>query len=172
VEAVHAKQLQLLIEAASRAGLLTGSATIRLQAVVQLDTYGAWLLERFVRTWRARGIDMRIFQLPARHDGLLAEVRTTHREAAPGLVAAFLRDDGFRRVGLVRHGADGPRDELGAGLRMPFPTTSSLAPTSSRGRERPPGCSLDQAGTYAPDPNSVRTACASNARLNDTVATP
>ena len=80
MEAVHAKQLQLLIEAASRTGLLTGSATIRLQAVQQLDTYGAWLLERFVRTWRARGIDMRIFQLPARHDGLLAEVRTTNRE--------------------------------------------------------------------------------------------
>jgi len=99
-------------------------------------------------------------------------VRTTNREAAPGLVAAFLRDDGFRRVGLVRHGADGPREELGAGLRMPFPATSSLAPTSSRRRERPPGCSLDQAGTYAPDPNSVRTARASNALLKDTVATP
>ena len=71
------------------------------EGVVEFDTYGAWLLERFVRTWQARGSDMRILDLPARYDGLLAEVHTTNRETgtttgiaarrfAPGIYAFLI----------------------------------------------------------------------------------
>jgi phospholipid/cholesterol/gamma-HCH transport system permease protein len=49
--AVHAKQLELLVEALSREGLPPGPATINMRGVVEFDTYGAWLLERFVRAW-------------------------------------------------------------------------------------------------------------------------
>jgi phospholipid/cholesterol/gamma-HCH transport system permease protein len=86
--AVHAKQLELLVEALSREGLPSGPATINMRGVVEFDTYGAWLLERFVRAWQARGSDMRILDLPARYDGLLAEVQTTNREAPPRAAGA------------------------------------------------------------------------------------
>jgi phospholipid/cholesterol/gamma-HCH transport system permease protein len=86
--AVHARQLELLVEAASRDGLPAGPATIDMRGVQAFDTYGAWLLERFVRSWQSRGSDLRILDLPARYDGLLAEVRTTNREIPPQAAAA------------------------------------------------------------------------------------
>jgi phospholipid/cholesterol/gamma-HCH transport system permease protein len=81
--AIYAKQLELLVEAMSREVLPLGPATINMREVEEFDTYGAWLLERFVRAWQAHGSDMRILDLPARYDGLLTEVHTTNRESPP-----------------------------------------------------------------------------------------
>ena len=91
--------MELLVEAVSRDGLPRGPATIDLRAVQEFDTYGAWLLERFVRTWQARGSDLRILDLPARYDGLLAEVRTTNRETPPQAADANLLSSALEQVG-------------------------------------------------------------------------
>jgi phospholipid/cholesterol/gamma-HCH transport system permease protein len=80
---MHARQLELLVEAMGRESLSGAPATINMKDVIELDTYGAWLLERFARAWQARGLEMRILDLPARFSGLLAEVQATNRQAQP-----------------------------------------------------------------------------------------
>jgi phospholipid/cholesterol/gamma-HCH transport system permease protein len=78
--AVHAKLLEPLVESMVRETLPGGPATINMREVVAFDTYGAWLLERFVRTWQARGSEMRILDLPVRFNGLLTQVQASNRQ--------------------------------------------------------------------------------------------
>jgi phospholipid/cholesterol/gamma-HCH transport system permease protein len=81
--AMHARQLELLVEAVARDGIPTTPATINMAGVVEFDTYGAWLLERFVRGWQAHGSQVQILGLPVHFNGLLTEVHATNRLARP-----------------------------------------------------------------------------------------
>jgi phospholipid/cholesterol/gamma-HCH transport system permease protein len=80
--AENAGALEPLIGAESRSrrrrrGIKT--VTIDMAGVDRLDTFGAWLLERLLRTWKERGCTTQILGLDQRFDGLLDEVRHTNR---------------------------------------------------------------------------------------------
>jgi phospholipid/cholesterol/gamma-HCH transport system permease protein len=47
--------------------------------VAELDTYGAWLLERLLRSSQDRGFDCRLISVPERFNDLLAEMRQANR---------------------------------------------------------------------------------------------
>jgi phospholipid/cholesterol/gamma-HCH transport system permease protein len=79
--ATHVDELEPLIEDIAHQSAAMQAATIDMRDVVALDTYGAWLLERLGRAWRANGRDMRILALPSRYQGLLAEVQGTNTKA-------------------------------------------------------------------------------------------
>jgi phospholipid/cholesterol/gamma-HCH transport system permease protein len=55
---------------------------IDMSAVGEFDTYGAWLLERLVRS-NESALDVSALDLPERFRGLFGEVRQTNRRAAP-----------------------------------------------------------------------------------------
>ena len=80
---MHAKRLEPLVESMVRETLPGRPATISMREVVAFDTYGAWLLERFVRAWQARGSEMRILDLPVRFNGLLTQVHASNRQPQP-----------------------------------------------------------------------------------------
>lgn len=82
--AVNADALEPLIEAESRLRrrrAAVKTVTIDMAAVEQLDTFGAWLLERLLRSWKERGCTTEILRLDDRYRGLLDEVRQTNRAA-------------------------------------------------------------------------------------------
>ncbi|MPZ57969.1 MAG: MlaE family lipid ABC transporter permease subunit [Rhizobiales bacterium] len=55
------------------------TVSIDMARVEKLDTFGAWLLERLSRSWKARGCATQIVGLNERYSGLLDEVRQTNR---------------------------------------------------------------------------------------------
>lgn len=68
-------------------GQATDAAALSLdmRGVNALDTFGAWLAERLVRDWQARGREAQIVGLAKHYRGLLQDVRRTNlrsREAA------------------------------------------------------------------------------------------
>ena len=77
-----AAELESLIEAEtrqrqSRSGIKT--VAIDMAAVNQFDTFGAWLLERLLRTWKQRGCTTQVLALSERFAGLFEEVRQTNQ---------------------------------------------------------------------------------------------
>ena len=79
--AVHAHELEGLIEAQSRKRGVR-SVTIDMGGVERLDTFGAWLLERLVRVFKARGAETRVSGLSEDYRGLVEEVRNVKDEQA------------------------------------------------------------------------------------------
>jgi phospholipid/cholesterol/gamma-HCH transport system permease protein len=80
--AANAGMLEPLIGAQTQAQQRDGAiktVTINMAGVEQLDTFGAWLLERLLRSWTDRGCSTRVFGLDQRYNGLLDEVRHTNR---------------------------------------------------------------------------------------------
>jgi phospholipid/cholesterol/gamma-HCH transport system permease protein len=79
----NAGALEPLIDAESmarRRGVKT--VTVDMAAVEQLDTYGAWLLERLLRAWTERGCSTEVAGLDERFGDLFDEVRQTNRAAS------------------------------------------------------------------------------------------
>jgi phospholipid/cholesterol/gamma-HCH transport system permease protein len=79
--AIHAKELEPLVERISRELPPTRGAAIDMRKVQEFDTYGAWLLESLIRAWQAHGQDMRILELPGRYQELFEEVHRANRSA-------------------------------------------------------------------------------------------
>ena len=88
--AVHAAALERLVDSAERQTPGKGPVVIDAAAVSELDTFGAWLLERLTRSK-----DAKIVGLADRFHGLLEEVAHADRQATPsppkprGLVRAL-----------------------------------------------------------------------------------
>lgn len=55
---------------------------INMSGVQELDTLGAWLLERLIRSCIDRKIEVQILKLPQRYRGLFDQVRRVNRQAA------------------------------------------------------------------------------------------
>jgi len=77
--AEHARELEPLVEAATRAQA-HGQAAVRrividVAKVDRLDTYGAWLIERTLRIWKSRGCDTQLVGLPDNYSNLFKKVR-------------------------------------------------------------------------------------------------
>jgi len=90
----HSGALEHLVSEAAQhsAG---GAMTIDMAGVQELDTLGAWLLERLIRGFRERGQSAGFIALPERFRGLLEEVHAVNRRppaavAEPNRIVAAL----------------------------------------------------------------------------------
>ena len=77
--AAHAAQLELLVDAAAREFSTTRSMLIDIIGIRELDTFGAYLLERLARSASERGREVRWIGVPDRYRGLLEEIRQVNR---------------------------------------------------------------------------------------------
>ena len=87
--AVHAHDLEPLIERHSTSSQPPRAVDIDLSQVKPLDTFGAWLIERLARTLSARGVETRILGLPEDYKGLIDEVRDANLKPAPVPVKSY-----------------------------------------------------------------------------------
>ena len=72
--AEHAHDLEPLVEQVERGPLSVRAVGIDMSRVERIDTFGAWLLERLVRTFRAAGCQVKVVGLSGRYDGLIDEL--------------------------------------------------------------------------------------------------
>jgi len=79
----HAQALEPLVEAASGRRQKVSRVAIDMGRVDRLDTFGAWLIERLVRAWRAAGLEATVVGLADHYRGLLSEVKNVNREPPP-----------------------------------------------------------------------------------------
>jgi phospholipid/cholesterol/gamma-HCH transport system permease protein len=92
--AVHADKLESLIGRASDEAAKAGAVVIDMRDVAAFDTFGAWLLERLIRSRSAAGQETRVSGLRDEFQGLLQDLRSVNRqETAPGLERAGLAED-------------------------------------------------------------------------------
>lgn len=84
--ATSAGELEALIDAQSRKRGIR-RVDIDMGGVERLDTFGAWLLERLVRAFKARGCETRVSGLAEVYRGLIDEVQGVKEEKAPQSVA-------------------------------------------------------------------------------------
>ena len=77
--AVHAAELNRLVDDVVGAGPTVPTVTIDIGAVRELDTFGAWLLERLARAATEAGHEARFISIPEHFRGLLDEVRQANR---------------------------------------------------------------------------------------------
>lgn len=76
----HARNLDGIIEEAARATPSDRPMVIDLKSITALDTYGAWLIERLVRTREAAPGATRLEGLPPRYQALYEEIRSTEKD--------------------------------------------------------------------------------------------
>jgi phospholipid/cholesterol/gamma-HCH transport system permease protein len=91
--AENAQMLEAQIDAATQRGAAVRRVEIDMGAVDQLDTFGAWLLERLTRSFSARGCDTRVIGLKEDYRALMAEVHGVKSEqGAPRRGGSSLAD--------------------------------------------------------------------------------
>ncbi len=78
--ALHAAELERLVDAACSDPPLMGATAINMRGIEAFDTYGAWLLERLTRSRKTRGQNFQILDLAERYQGLLDEVHHVNRK--------------------------------------------------------------------------------------------
>jgi len=81
--AEHAQTLEPLVEAATRAKSPVRNVAIDTARIEQLDTFGAWLLERALRSWNSQGCDARLVGLREDYRGLFDKVHAGTQKLAP-----------------------------------------------------------------------------------------
>ena len=81
--AEYARSLEPLVDAATRAKGATRFLAIDVAQVERIDTYGAWLIERTLRSWNGEGFDARLTGLPDRHRGLFEKVQAGKHTLSP-----------------------------------------------------------------------------------------
>ena len=81
--AVHAHNLEPVIEAQTTNSQPVRAVDIDLSQVKPLDTFGAWLIERLARAFSARGAETRIVGLPEDYRGIVDEVHGANLKPAP-----------------------------------------------------------------------------------------
>jgi phospholipid/cholesterol/gamma-HCH transport system permease protein len=81
--AVHARDLEAIVDAQSSSSQPVRAVDIDLSQVKPLDTFGAWLIERLARNWAARGAETRILGLSDDYRGLVEEVHESNLKPPP-----------------------------------------------------------------------------------------
>ncbi len=81
--AEHARTLEPLINAVTHRKKPVRRVAIDLARIERLDTYGAWLFERALRTWASQGCETRIVGLAENYRGLFDKVRASTQEMTP-----------------------------------------------------------------------------------------
>ncbi|MDC7786655.1 ABC transporter permease [Rhodoplanes sp. TEM] len=102
----RAGELERLVETAVRRARGVSAVEIRMGGVERLDTFGAWLLERLVRTLRTDGRTAAVLDLPERWRALVDVAHAVNRTPIPrrrfNPLADALARLGETVVGLVR----------------------------------------------------------------------
>ena len=80
--AAHSQALEERLTAVAPQVSAARNLAINMAGVRELDTLGAWLLERLVRGCIARKIEVRFFDLPERYRGLFDQVSWVNRQTA------------------------------------------------------------------------------------------
>ena len=100
----NAQDLETLIDGEARRDGPISRVDIDMNRVERLDTFGAWLLERLVRAFSARGCDTKIVGLKEDYRALVDEVRGVKPEVKPAprgnQIARFLASVGFSVVSV------------------------------------------------------------------------
>jgi phospholipid/cholesterol/gamma-HCH transport system permease protein len=109
--AAHAEHLERLVDEATHAGGGAPQIVIDMAAVDELDTVGAWLLERLSRSAAFAGRETRFSGVAPRHRGLIDDMHSLGRQppAAPKRLAphlAALDAVGRATAGIVADVAD------------------------------------------------------------------
>jgi phospholipid/cholesterol/gamma-HCH transport system permease protein len=76
----NADALQWLVNAAAAQASAVRSMTINVVGIQELDTLGAWLLERLIRKLTSRGMEASFVGLPDRYRGLFDKVHQVNRQ--------------------------------------------------------------------------------------------
>ena len=119
--AEHARMLEPVVTAATKAPVANQRIAVDMSQIVQLDTFGAWLLERALRSWRDQGCETEIVGLRENYLGLFEKVHDATQQLPPeerrsnSLLATF--ESIGRTTGAV--GAD-IRMLLMMAQRLPF----------------------------------------------------
>lgn len=117
----QARALEPQIDAQSQARRRQAVKRVEIETshIGQLDTFGAWLIERLTRTWQARGATVEVTGLPENYRGLVAEMHQVKLEAEDVEPRRPLRD-AFAAIGRavyeIGHYATGFLQMLGAVL--------------------------------------------------------
>ncbi|WP_295555309.1 ABC transporter permease [uncultured Hyphomicrobium sp.] len=77
----HARSLDGIILDMMRTTPADVPVTINMRSIAALDTYGAWLVERFIRARESGSGSTRLDGLPERYRALYEEISTTERDA-------------------------------------------------------------------------------------------
>jgi phospholipid/cholesterol/gamma-HCH transport system permease protein len=77
--AAHGNTLEQQVKAIAEQAPAARSMAVDMRGVEELDTFGAWLIERLVRSCEAKGQQTRLVGLPDRYRGLLDEVHQANR---------------------------------------------------------------------------------------------
>jgi phospholipid/cholesterol/gamma-HCH transport system permease protein len=104
--AEHARTLEPQVDAATRANAPVRSVALDVARIDNLDTFGAWLLERAMRTWTSQGCETRLIGLRDDYRGLFDKVHDgTHNLAPeppkPNSITATLESVGRTMVAVV-----------------------------------------------------------------------
>ncbi len=81
--AEHARTLEPLVDAAIRSKTPVRSIAIDTAGIDRLDTFGAWLLERALRTWSSQGCEVRLVGLRDDYRGLFDKVKAGTQKLTP-----------------------------------------------------------------------------------------
>ncbi len=101
--AAHANDLEALIDAAG-ARQAGQPASIDMHKVEAFDTYGAWLLERFIRTRRTSGAETTLVALPDRFRDLVKAMHKADLEPPPAPPPENAVVDAVLKLGRAMHG--------------------------------------------------------------------
>jgi phospholipid/cholesterol/gamma-HCH transport system permease protein len=82
--AEHARALEPMVDAVTRQKAAVRSVAIDVQRIERIDTYGAWLLERALRTWSSQGCETRIVGLAEDYRGLFEKIQAGTHKLTPG----------------------------------------------------------------------------------------
>jgi phospholipid/cholesterol/gamma-HCH transport system permease protein len=81
--AEYARTLEPLVDAATRPASAARSVALDVARIDRLDTFGAWLLERALRTWNSQGCEARLIGLRDDYRGLFEKVQAGTQKVAP-----------------------------------------------------------------------------------------
>jgi phospholipid/cholesterol/gamma-HCH transport system permease protein len=111
----HSDRLERLVTAAAPQASAARELAIDMKGVRELDTLGAWLLEKLIRSCRDRGIETRFLALPERYRGLLDQIDRVNRQVGKKLEP---KNKLIASLELVGHAAIDLKSELIAVLEM------------------------------------------------------
>jgi phospholipid/cholesterol/gamma-HCH transport system permease protein len=82
----HYAEMETAVAAAEAALPGHAAASLRLEGLEALDSYGAWLIERFVRDSARRGIVLQSSGLPGPYQDMAAQIAATNQTPSPTAV--------------------------------------------------------------------------------------
>ena len=128
--AVHAHKLEPVVESIEREAAGVSAVALDMQSVVALDTFGAWLIERLMRSLQAQGREAHLHGVPVHCRELLDEVHGANRTSTRVLAKEIGLLSALERIGRSVVA-------LGREFTPPLAMLGALATTFGRTLVRP-----------------------------------